>query len=122
MNEMEVLELRIAKVLRLGVVFAGILMLTGQVINFKFSGNTFFNFQTYDEIPLTELLQYYFKVGNWGALISFSGLIALISLPLIRVLLTTYLFLREKDFIMGFMALFVFISLILSMSLGITSH
>ena len=119
MNTIEVLELRIAKLLRIGVLISAILMLAGFIMQFKFAGNTLFNFTIYDEISLADLLEFNFRKKNWAPLISYSGLIVLISLPLIRVLLTIYLFIRQKEFPLAIIAFLVFIGLIISMSLGI---
>lgn len=119
MNNIEVLELKIAKFLRVGVIVSGILMLIGFTLQFKWSGNSLFNFTVYDEIPLKDLLEINFHRGRWAPLISYSGLIVLISLPLIRVLLTTYLFIRQKEYPLAIIAGLVFIGLMLSMSLGI---
>ena len=119
MDTIENLELKIAKLLRIGVIIAGLLMLVGWLMQVKLYGNPFFNFQTYDEIPLLELFKFHLKTRQWGALISYSGLIVLISLPLIRVILTTYLLLRQKEYHLAVIAFTVMIGLVLSMSLGI---
>lgn len=119
MNSIEVLELRIAKLLRVGVIISAILMLAGFILQFKLSGNALFNFTIYDEIPLADLLEFNFRKKNWGPIVSYSGLIVLISLPLIRVLLTIYLFIRQKEYPLAMIAFLVFTGLMISMSLGI---
>lgn len=119
MNDLENLELRIAKVLRIGVVISGLLMLTGFVMQFRWSANALFNFTTYDPIPFIDLLEMNFKWKRIGPLVSYAGLIALISLPLIRVILTTYLFIRQKEYLLALIAFVVFVGLITSMALGI---
>lgn len=113
------LEMKIAKLLRIGVSLAGLILLAGVILQFKVSGDPFFNFQTYDEIPLVDLLKIHFKTKQWGALVSYLGLVILISLPLIRLLLTTFLFFRRKEFVMGLLALCVSLTLLVSMLLGI---
>lgn len=119
MNEFESLELKISKFLRGGVIFAGLIMLAGYVMQFKFSGDPFFNFQTYDQISFEQLLRFHYSIGQWGALVSYAGLLVLISLPLIRVALTTLLFLKQKDFSLALIAGTVLLALIVSMTLGI---
>lgn len=119
MNNIESLELKIANFLRFGVVIAGILMFVGWMAQFKISANPFFNFETYDHIPMKDLLSFHLKQKNWGMLISYMGLVALISLPVIRVILTAILFLRQKDFILALVAIVVLVGLIISMTLGI---
>lgn len=119
MNSIEVLELRIAKLLRVGVIISAILMLVGFSLQFKFSGNSLFNFTVYDQISLSDLFDFYFRKKRWAPLISYSGLIVLISLPLIRVVLTIYLFIRQKEFLLAGIAFLVFVGLMISMSLGI---
>lgn len=119
MKSIEALELKIAKLLRVGVIISGLLMLIGYIMQFKWGGNALFNFTIYDEIPFADLLQFNFRRNRWAPLISYSGLIVLISLPLIRVLLTTYLFIRQKEYALALIAFVVFVGLIVSMSLGI---
>lgn len=118
-DSIETLELRIAKLLRVGVIIAGLLLLAGWLMQVKFSANPFFNFQTYDEISLIELFNFHLKNRQWGALVSYAGLMVLISLPLLRVILTTYLFLRQKEYHLAIIAFIVMIGLVVSMSLGI---
>ncbi|MFP5387124.1 MAG: DUF1634 domain-containing protein [Bacteriovoracia bacterium] len=118
-NTIETLELRIARLLRIGVIIAGLLMLVGWLLQVKLNGNPFFNFQTYDEIPLLDLFDFHFRTRQWGPLITYAGLIVLISLPLIRVILTTYLFLRQKEYHLALIAFVVMVGLIVSMGLGI---
>jgi uncharacterized membrane protein len=116
---MESLELKIAKFLRIGVVFAGILMFAGWMTQFKFLGNSFFNFETYDHIPLVDLLKFHFKREDWGIFVSYLGLGILVCLPVIRVTLTAYLFIRQKEYALSLIAFTVLLGLIFSMSLGI---
>ncbi len=118
MNEIQRLELRIAKFLRIGVIVAGLLMLAGFVLNFQLRGNPFFNFETYDRIPLADLLAHHWAHRRWGQLVSYAGLGALISLPLIRVLLTAVLFLRQRDYLMAILAGLVLAGLAVSFTLG----
>lgn len=118
-DEINDLELKIAKFLRVGVIVAGAIMLVGWVMKFKLHGNVFVNFETYDKLSLITLLKHHYAIKDWGVLLSYGGLFALISLPLIRVILTAYLFFRQKEFILAGIATFVFTALIMSMCLGI---
>jgi uncharacterized membrane protein len=119
MKSIEELELKISKLLRYGVVISGVMMFIGWSSNLQLWKDPFFNFQIYDEIPLLDLLQHYYKRKDWGPLISYFGLFTLISLPIIRVVLTSYLFVRQKEYILASIAFIVFIGLAVSMVLGI---
>ena len=119
MNQIESLEYKIATFLRAGVIVAGTLMLTGWLIQFKLHGNPFFNFETYDHIPLADLLKIHLHHKSWGVLISYVGMVTLISLPIIRVVLTAILFIRQKEYVLAMIAFAVLAGLILSMTLGI---
>jgi uncharacterized membrane protein len=119
MKEVESLELKISWFLRIGVIIAGALMLVGIILNFKLNGNPFYIFQDYDEIPFRNALYIHLRHQHWGHLFSYAGLISLISLPLIRVLLTAILYLKQKEFLMAGLASFVFFCLVVSFSLGI---
>jgi uncharacterized membrane protein len=118
-EQIEKLELKIAKFLRYGVIFAGILMFAGWISQIKWKGDPFFNFQMYDQIALKDLILHYYVHQNWGMLVAYSGLLTLIALPVIRVLLTAILFLSQKEKILALVATIVFIGLIVSMTLGI---
>lgn len=115
----EELEIKIALFLRYGVFIAGFVMFVGWAMNFKFSGDPYFGFSTYDQIPLMDLIDHYIRRKNWGALVSYSGLALLISLPLIRVLLTMILFLKQKENTLAGVAFIVFAGLMVSLFLGI---
>ena len=119
MNNIESLELKIAKFLRFGVIVAGLIMFAGWMMQFKFNGDPFFNFQTYDHIPLQDLIGLHLHRKHWGALTSYLGLATLISLPIIRVFLTAILFVKQKEYLLGMIAVTVLLGLLLSMSLGI---
>lgn len=117
-NEIENLELKISKFLRYGVIAAGIVILIGWLTLFKFS-NTFYTFKFYDQLPFIDIIPFYFYRERWGILISYSGLIMLIALPIIRVFLTAFIFLKQKEYALALIAAVVCISLIFSMFLGI---
>lgn len=119
MNEIESLELKIAKFLRGGVFLAGAVMFVGWCWKFKWAGNPFFNFEVYDRIPLTDLIKQHIYLKDWGLLVSYAGLLILISLPLIRVMLTAILFVKQKEYTLAAIAFIVLSGLTASMLLGI---
>jgi uncharacterized membrane protein len=112
------LELLIAKFLRWGVVFCGILIFAGWMLNLKWHGDPFFIYKDYDPIPFWELLQHYIRSQNIGGLIAFGGLAGLVSLPVWRVFLTGILFLKQKERALALIAFVVFTLLIISFLLG----
>ncbi len=113
------LELRIAKLLRWGVLGAGTLMLFGWMSILDFSQNPLVKFHDYKEQSLQNSLRSIVENHQWGLLIAYAGLVLLISLPLLRVLMTGFLFVQRKERILAFAAFFVFVLLILSFTLGI---
>lgn len=118
MNQIKNLELKISKFLRYGVIFSGIVILIGWIMMFK-SANSFYTFKFYDKLPLTEVIPFYIYRERWGILVAYVGLIILISLPIIRVLLTLVLFIKQKEYILSVVAGCVCLALILSLFLGI---
>ncbi len=118
MNQLENLEYKISKFLRYGVILAGLIIFIGWIMMFK-STNTFYTFKFYDKLPLTEIIPFYFYRERWGILIAYVGLVILISLPIIRVLLTLLLFVKQKEYVLAFVAACVSLALILSLFLGI---
>lgn len=119
MKDLETMELKIAKFLRAGVVFSGIIILVGWIISFKPGPDPFANLQTYSSINLIDSLQMNAILQNWGKLLAYLGLTVLISLPVIRVFLSILLFIEQKEKTMALIGAIVFIGLILSFSLGI---
>lgn len=117
-EELEILELKIAKFLRWGVLFSGLLIFGGWLWELKWTADPFYSFRHYSLFPLENILRIYHKNGHWGILVTYAGLVSLISLPIIRVILTAYLFFRQKDFRLGFIALSVLVSLLVSFLLG----
>lgn len=114
------LELLIAKFLRWGVFFCGGLIFVGWIMNLKWNANPFHIYKDYDPIPLWELISFYIRSQNYGGLISFAGLAALVSLPVWRVFLTGVLFLKQKERALAVIAFFVFTLLVISFLLGVT--
>ncbi len=119
MNDIESLELKISKFLRYGVIFAGTLILVGWIKIFKWDGNPFYVFDLYDPIPFTDLFKFYISKKRWGPICIYFGLISLIALPVIRVFLTAFLFIKQKEYILAAVAGFVLLVLIGSFFLGI---
>ncbi len=119
MKEHTLMDLKISKFLRIGVLISGLLMAAGWLFNLKWDSNIFLNYQEYDPIPLQNFILYHYNQGQWASLISYAGLIVLILLPLIRVLLTGIIFIRQKEYLLAIIAATVLIALCLSFSLGI---
>lgn len=115
----ETLEYRTALFLRSGVFLAGTLMFVGWLGLFSWNENPFYHYSQYDPIPFIDLLAYHIRRRDWAFLICYAGLAVLILIPLIRVLLTFFLFLKQKEKLLALIALIVFLSLIFSMLLGI---
>ncbi len=115
----EDLELKIAKILRIGILISGIVMLVGWILNAASGGSSLSTFKDYDHLELSAQLLIAYKNHQWGILISFFGLTLLVLLPLLRVFLTAILFFVQKEIRMGFIATFVFLSLITSFFLGV---
>lgn len=112
------LELFIAKLLRYGVLLAGLLMLIGWASQLSFSHDVFAPFHVYKEVRLYEALEQATALKQWGALTAYAGLIVLVSLPLIRVLMTLLVFLKKKDFALAAISGLVLAGLALSIVLG----
>lgn len=119
MKNHEQLEFKIAKLLRFGVVLSALFMLVAIIFNFNSNTNTLMIFETYDRIPLKDFLILHYYRKHWITLIAYFGLAILITLPIIRVLLTAFLFIKQKDYKLALLASFVFLALILSFILGI---
>ena len=117
--ELEALELKIAKLLRYGVIFAGALILIGWMLQIQFTSNPFLGFSSYHGLSMMANLQAAWENSNWAQLISYAGLFVLISLPILRVLMTAILFVRQNDTIMAGLAFFVFVAIIVSCALGL---
>jgi len=113
------LELKISKLLRWGVLMAGALMAIGWLSFLDFSQNPLLAFHDYKNESLQQSLQSAIDSHQWGLLIAYAGLTLLISLPLLRVLMTAILFIKQKEKVLAIIAFFVFAILILSFSLGI---
>jgi uncharacterized membrane protein len=117
-DELYSLEMFISKLLRWGVLLAGLFLLIGWLMNISLTGNPFAIFQTYHEVPFLETLQAVFTNREWGLGLAYLGLCILISLPMLRVLMTAVLFFKQKEYWMASAATLVMIALLISFSLG----
>lgn len=117
----ETIELRIAKVLRFGVLLSGICIGIGLVGNFISTDSTssWRQLTAYQALPLSDQITQLLATNQWSQLVCYAGLFVLISLPIIRVFLTAFLFVRNKEFVLAALAFFVLFILILSFVLGI---
>lgn len=112
------IELMIAKLLRIGVLFAGALMALGWLSQISFSNNVFEQFASYESRPLAETLRSLVNTGDWTKLISYLGLALLVSLPILRVLFTFVMFVRRRERTLAAAALLVLMGLALGILLG----
>ncbi|HEY8270641.1 MAG TPA: DUF1634 domain-containing protein [Pseudobdellovibrionaceae bacterium] len=113
------LELRISKLLHWGVSCAEALMLLGWITFFDFSENPLLKFQDYKEESLQKSLQSALQDHHWGLLLAYAGLVLLISLPILRVLMTGIFFAKQRNQILALASFFVFVILLFSFTLGI---
>ena len=118
MNEREGMELKISKFLRIGVIFSGIIIAVGWIWSFDPSVDPFANLQTYQPLNLIDSFEISFMLQYWGRMVSYLGLMILISLPVIRVLLSILLFIQQKEKEMALIGTIVLVGLLLSFSLG----
>jgi uncharacterized membrane protein len=120
MNDIEKMELAIAKFLRIGVIIAGLVIAIGWLLTLKVAANPFIDLQQYSELPLIQSLKMQFLLQNWGMIISYLGLALLISLPVLRVLLSAFLLIMQKEYLLAIIAGIVIIGLMISFGLGIS--
>jgi uncharacterized membrane protein len=117
-KNLETLELRISLFLRYGVLIAGGLMLIGWLANLQLSGNPLAAFHEYAPMRLPDALSLAVWSGAWGKLLSYVGLFVLISLPVLRVLMTGVLFVLQGERRLAAVAFIVLAVLALSFALG----
>ena len=118
-EEIITLEYRISKLLRYGVMLAGAMLFAGWMTMLDFTQNPLLAFHDYRDITFLQSVEYALRDKVWGLLVAYAGLVFLISLPLLRVLMTAILFWRQKERLLSGIAFFVFAALILSFSFGI---
>lgn len=112
------LELKISHFLRKGVFSAAVLMGIGWLINAINNTGGFEHLKTYQKISFLSSLNQALATNAYGSILIYAGLIILISLPIIRVLLTAILFFKQDDKILSYIAFFVLLILMLSFVLG----
>lgn len=118
-EELQSLELKIGKLLRKGVLSAGVVLIFGWLGMALQDQHTLLDYGTYKTQGVSEAIEWAFLTRDLPLLVAYGGLVILISLPLLRVFLTGYLFLRQKDKAMGLVAFGVLIVLLASFVLGI---
>lgn len=122
----ESIDIKIATVLRVGVISAGVLIFLGWLSQISLSDlarrsdSAFDGFKVYESSPLIPVLQELVSRGRWGELVSYLGLSLLILLPVFRVFMTFVSFLIVRDFMLSLLSAIVFISLLISFSLGLS--
>lgn len=113
------LELIVSQLLRGGVLIAGVLLTIGWVWMWINGQDISGNLKDYNPTTFTDTLQWAVIMQDRALLTTMTGLLVLVTLPLIRVFLTAVLFVRQKDYRLALMAIFVFIFLCVSFFLGI---
>ncbi|MBC7466316.1 MAG: DUF1634 domain-containing protein [Bdellovibrio sp.] len=116
------LELKISKLLRVGVISAGLVICVGWLWDVVVSGDKLMQFKDYRSISLADSVKECIATGHYATLVTYLGLTLLVLLPAARVLLTGILFLVQKERVLGFIAISVFVVLVASFSLGINFH
>ncbi len=112
------LEMFIAKFLRYGVLLAGLLMLCGWLTQISFTADAFAPFHTYHDSPLFRTIGELIEQQRWGLLTAYAGMTVLISLPLLRVLMTFAVFVKKRDYTLAAVSAVVLFGLGLSIALG----
>ncbi|KYG63721.1 hypothetical protein AZI86_12920 [Bdellovibrio bacteriovorus] len=118
-TEMHRLELIVSQLLRLGVLIAGALLFIGWVWMWINGNDISGNLKEYNPTTFTDTLQWAVIMQDRALLTTMMGLVILVTLPVVRVLLTAILFIKQKDYRLAIMAIFVFAFLCSSFFLGI---
>lgn len=113
------LELKISALLRRGVIFSGFFLLTGWIGMLVTHGDRTASFHTYHRQPFFEIFQWALITQDRFLIVAYAGLWILVTLPLLRVFLTAYLFARQKERVLSWMAYIVFAVLVCSFFLGV---
>lgn len=113
------LELKISRLLRGGVLFAGFMLLVGWLWMLSRNGESLSLFAVYHHQSLWESLQWAFIMNDQSVLLCFAGLFVLVTLPVFRVLMTGILFARQRERLLAFLAFVVFAALVASFFMGI---
>lgn len=118
-DQLESLELRIAHMLRAGVILSGILLAIGWVWQMLAAPPDFVALHAYETEPLFTTFGAAVTSANWGLVVCYVGLFVLISLPLLRVLTTAILLWKQHDRILASAAIAVFTVILVSAFLGL---
>lgn len=113
-------ELAIARFLRYGALFAGVLLAAGWATRAA-TGRDDAGLSVFSERRETDLLaslEAARQAGDVGLLVAYAGLLVLVSLPVLRVAFVAGLFLRNGERAMAAAALFVLATLGFSVWLG----
>jgi uncharacterized membrane protein len=120
------LELRIAVLLRAGVLASAGLMAFGWAWEWVASAGdglgsaeAFAALGNYQSRPLSAELASLVAAQAWPVLLCYFGLFLLVLLPLVRVFLTSILFARQREKLLSALAAGVFLALIASFFLGL---
>jgi uncharacterized membrane protein len=116
------LELKISRLLRTGVLVAGFFIFSGWIWDVAINGDHLTQFNEYHALSLMDSLRDCWATGRYALLVTYFGLTLLVLLPATRVLLTGILFLFQKERMLAFIAISVFVILVTSFSLGINFH
>ena len=128
------LELRIAVLLRVGVLASSVLMAFGWASGWALewiwegaasagaglgSPEAFAALGSYQARPLSAELSSLVATRAWPVLLCYFGLFLLVLLPLVRVFLTSVLFARQRERLLSALAAGVFLALVASFFLGL---
>lgn len=113
------LELKISRFLRGGLFFAGMMLVVGWVGMLFRHGDNLSTFNQYHQQSLWENLQWAFVMNDRSMVLAYGGLLVLVLLPVLRVLMTSFLFIKTRERLLAVMAFTVFLTLIASFFLGI---
>lgn len=113
------MERLISHFLRYGVLSAGVFLALGWLWGLYQDGDQIMKFRTYEPQSLVESLHWAVLLNNRPLIISYFGLVILISLPLIRVLLTGVIFIKQKEYTLASMAFAVLGALLGGFLLGL---
>lgn len=112
-------EIKISKFLRFGVYVTAVCFAASLIFRFALYPNYQFDLTKYNGESLMQHWRFAATHGYWGVMIAYIGFGVLVSLPILRVLFTALLFLKTRDYILGGVAVLVFLILICSFLLGV---
>ena len=113
------IEPLISRILRTGVLIVGALLGVSWLWLLAKNGSRLQNFSVYEPQSLVESLHWALVMNDTATLMAFSGLFLLVTLPILRVLLTGILFAKQKEGLLAGLAFLVFVALLGSLFLGL---